>query len=69
MWPSTIANEASPPKFSHYHSVYARMDCWAESGVLDRVFDKFQTEQIVRIKNEVFTRLPSIKDHTGELAR
>jgi hypothetical protein len=32
------------------HSIYTRMNRWAKNGVLDRVFEKLQTEQIVRIK-------------------
>ena len=28
------------------HSIYTRMNRWAKSGVLDRVFEKLQTEQI-----------------------
>src|SRR5271157_2189975 len=39
-----------PPRFGNWHSVYTRMNRWAKKGVLDRVFEKLQTEQIVRIK-------------------
>jgi hypothetical protein len=31
------------------------MNRWAKNGVLDRVFEKLQTEQIVRIKIEAFS--------------
>jgi hypothetical protein len=31
------------------------MNRWAKNGVLDRVFEKLQTEQIVRIKIETFS--------------
>jgi transposase len=44
-----------PPRFGKWHSVYTRMNRWAKSGVLDRVFEKLQTEQIVRIKIEAFS--------------
>ena len=44
-----------PPRFGKWHSVYMRMNRWAKNGVLDRVFEKLQTEQIVRIKIEAFS--------------
>jgi hypothetical protein len=33
-------------------TVYTRMNRWAKAGVLDRLFEKMQEEQIVRIKIE-----------------
>jgi hypothetical protein len=44
-----------PPRFGKWHSVYTRMNRWAKNGVLDRVFEKLQTEQIMRIKIEAFS--------------
>src|ERR1039457_1499420 len=44
-----------PPRFGKWHSVYTRMNRWARNGVLDRVFEKLQREQIVRIKIEAFS--------------
>ena len=44
-----------PPRFGNWHSIYTRMNRWAKKGVLDRVFEKLQTEQIVRIKIEAFS--------------
>jgi transposase len=44
-----------PPRFGKWHSVYTRMNRWEKNGVLDRVFEKLQTEQIVRIKIEAFS--------------
>ena len=44
-----------PPRFGKWHSVYTRMNRWAKNGVLDRVFEKLQTEQIVHIKIEAFS--------------
>lgn len=32
-----------------------RMSRWAKSGVLDRVFEQLQLEQIVRIRIEAFS--------------
>src|SRR5713101_4656159 len=41
-----------PKRFGRWHTVYMRMSRWSKSGVLDRVFEKLQVEQIVRIKLE-----------------
>jgi transposase len=62
-----------PSRFCDRHSIYTRMNRWAKNGVLDRVFEKLQTEQIVRIKIEVFSLgSTSIKVHpdgTGALKK
>ncbi len=62
-----------PPRFGKWHSVYTRMNRWAKNGVLDRVFERLQTEQIVRIKIEAFSLdSTSIKVHpdgTGALKK
>src|SRR5579859_2350378 len=62
-----------PSRFGNWHSIYTRMNRWSKSGVLDRVFEKLQTEQIVRIKIEAFSLdSPSIKVHpdgTGALKK
>jgi hypothetical protein len=53
-----------PPVFGNWHTIYVRMNRWAKSGVLDRVFEKLQLEQIVRIKIEAFALHPtSVKVH------
>ena len=41
-----------PKRFGNWHTVYVRMNRWAKSGVLDRVFEYLQREQIIRIKVE-----------------
>src|ERR1700733_135115 len=41
-----------PKRFGRWHTVYMRMSRWSKAGVLDRVFEKLQVEQIVRIKLE-----------------
>ena len=62
-----------PSRFGNWHSIYTRMNRWAKSGVLDRVFEKLQTERIVRIKIEAFSLdSTSIKVHpdgTGALKK
>ncbi len=44
-----------PKHFGKWHSIYVRMNRWAKNGMLDRVFEKLQLEQIVRIKIESFS--------------
>jgi transposase len=62
-----------PSRFGNWHSIYTRMNRWAKNSVLDRVFEKLQTEQIVRIKMEAFSLdSTSIKVHpdgTGALKK
>jgi hypothetical protein len=41
-----------PKRFGNWHTIYTRMNRWSKSGVMDRVFDQLQLEQIVRIKIE-----------------
>jgi transposase len=43
---------ALPKRFGTWHTVYTRMNRWAKAGVLDKLFEKMQEEQIVRIKIE-----------------
>jgi transposase len=47
-----------PKRFGNWHTIYVRMNRWAKSGALNRVFEKLQLEQIVRIMIEasVWTR-------------
>ena len=62
-----------PKRFGRWHTVYMRMNRWSKAGVLDRVFEKLQMEQIVRIKLEaVSLDSTSIKVHadgTGALKK
>ena len=41
-----------PGRFGNWHTIYMRMNRWSKNGVLDRVFEQLQREQIVRIKLE-----------------
>ena len=41
-----------PKRFGNWHTIYTRMNRWSKSGVLDRVFEVLQREQIVRVKIE-----------------
>ena len=41
-----------PERFGKWHTIYMRMNRWAKNGVLDRVFEKLQMEQIVTPRTE-----------------
>ena len=43
---------AVPKRFGNWHTIYTRMNRWAKAGVLDRVFEQLQQQQLVRIKIE-----------------
>ena len=62
-----------PKRFGRWHTIYTRMNRWAKNGVLDRVFEQLQLEQIVRIKIEAFSLdSTSVKVHpdgTGALKK
>jgi transposase len=62
-----------PRRFGNWHSIYVRMNRWAKNGVLDRVFEKLQLEQIVRIRIEAFALDSTIvkvhPDGTGALKK
>ena len=56
---------------SAWHTVYTRMNRWSKNGVLDRVFEHLQREQIVRSKLEAVSLDSTIvkvhPDGTGAL--
>ncbi len=60
-----------PKRFGRWHTIYTRMNRWAKNGVLDRVLEQLQLEQIVRINIEAFSLdSTSVKVHpdgTGAL--
>jgi transposase len=62
-----------PKRFGPWHTIYVRMNRWAKNGVLNRVFEQLQMEQIVRIKIEAFSLdSTSVKVHpdgTGALKK
>jgi transposase len=62
-----------PKRFGRWHTIYTRMNRWSKNGVLDRVFEKLQVEQIMRIKIEAFaldsTSIKVHPDGTGALKK
>ena len=59
-----------PSRFGNWHTVYTRMNRWSKNGVLDRVFEYLQREQIVRIKLEAVSMDRKVHpDGTGALKK
>lgn len=62
-----------PKPFGNWHTVYTRMNRWAKSGVLDRVFAQLQRLQIIRVKIEAVALDSTIikvhPDGTGALKK
>jgi transposase len=62
-----------PKRYGNWHTIYTRMNRWSKSGAMDRVFEKLQLEQIVRIRIEAFSLdSTSVKVHpdgTGALKK
>lgn len=62
-----------PKRFGNWHTIYTRMNRWAKSGVLDRVFERLQQAQIVRVKIETVSLDSTIvkvhPDGTGALKK
>ena len=64
---------ALPKRFGNWHSIYTRMNRWAKAGVLDRVFEQMQHQQLIRIKLEAVSLDSTIikvhPDGTGALKK
>jgi transposase len=62
-----------PKRFGNWHTIYTRMNRWSKSGVLDRLFQKLQQAQIVRIRIEAVsldsTMVKVHPDGTGALKK
>ena len=43
---------ALPKSYGNWHTVYTRMNRWSKNGVLQRLFEGLQQENIIRIKME-----------------
>lgn len=53
-----------PKRFGNWHTIYTRMRRWTTAGVLDKMFEELQREQVIRIKIEaVSLDSTSIKVH------
>jgi transposase len=62
-----------PRRFGNWHTIYTRMNRWSKAGVLDRVFERLQREQIIRIRIEAVSLDSTIvkvhPDGTGALKK
>jgi transposase len=62
-----------PKRFGRWHTIYTRMSRWSKSGVLDRVFERLQHAQVVRVKIDAFsldsTSVKMHPDGTGALKK
>jgi transposase len=62
-----------PKRFGNWHTIYTRMNRWAKSGVLQKVFEQLQQQQIIRIKIEAVsldsTCIKVHPDGTGALKK
>ena len=62
-----------PKRFGNWHTIYTRMNRWAKSGVLDRVFIQLQQAQILHVKLEAVALDSTIvkvhPDGTGALKK
>ena len=62
-----------PKNFGCWHSIYTRMNRWSKNGVLDRIFERLQQEQILRLKIEAVSLDSTIvkvhPDGTGALKK
>ena len=41
-----------PKRFGNWHTIYTRMNRWAKAGVLDRLFEELQHQQLIRVRIE-----------------
>ena len=62
-----------PKSLGNWHTIYTRMNRWSKAGVLDRIFERLQREQIIAIKIEAVsldsTTIKVHPDGTGALKK
>lgn len=62
-----------PTRFGNWHTIYTRLNRWAKAGVLERVFQALQEDQLVKIDVEAFSLDSTIikvhPDGTGALKK
>ena len=62
-----------PGRFGNWHTIYTRMNRWAKNGVLDRIFEALQRENIIQIRVEAVSLDSTIvkvhPDGTGALKK
>ena len=62
-----------PKRFGNWHTIYTRMSRWAKNGVLNRIFEALQRENIIQIRVEAVsldsTMVKVHPDGTGALKK
>ena len=62
-----------PKRFGPWHTIYTRMSRWAKSGVLDRIFEALQRENVIQVRVEAVSLDSTIvkvhPDGTGALKK
>jgi transposase len=62
-----------PSRFGPWHTIYTRMNRWAKNGVLGRVFEALQRENIIQVRVEAVSLDSTIvkvhPDGTGALKK
>src|SRR6188508_2353832 len=58
-----------PPRFGNWHTIYTRMNRWSKAGVLDRLFERLQREELIRIKIEAVSLDSTAGDAGGGRGR
>lgn len=62
-----------PKQFGKWHTIYTRMSRWAKNGVLNRIFEALQCENIIQIRVEAVsldsTMVKVHPDGTGALKK
>ena len=62
-----------PKRFGKWHTIYTRMSRWAKNGVLNRIFEALQRENIIQIRVETVsldsTMVKVHPDGTGALKK
>jgi transposase len=62
-----------PKRFGNWHTIYTRMNRWAKAGVLDRLFEELQQQQLIRVHIEAVSLDSTIvkvhPDGTGALKK
>lgn len=49
-----------PKHFGNWHTIYTRMNRWAKSGTLSRIFEQLQKQRIIRIRIEAVSTIDII---------
>ncbi len=43
-----------PKEYGNWHTIYVRFKRWSKNGIIDKIFEAMQTENIIEIRTEIF---------------